>query len=75
MGLKMWAEATPRAIFPARQIGLLRDGYEASFLALNGNPLEYPSNVRRIRFRLNQGCYCRDRRAVTLSRPCLHPTP
>lgn len=53
--LKMWAETTPRAIFPERQIGLLRDGYEASFVALNGNPLEDLSNVRRIQFRFKQG--------------------
>jgi hypothetical protein len=53
--LKMWAETTPRAIFPERQIGLLRDGYEASFLALKGSPLEDLSNVRRIQFRFKQG--------------------
>ena len=53
--LKMWAETTPRAIFPERQIGQLRDGYEASFLALNGNPLDDLGNMRRIRFRFKQG--------------------
>ena len=58
--LKMWAEATPRQIFPDRQIGLLRNGYEAGFLALNGNPLEDVSNVRRVRVRFKQGCYCSD---------------
>jgi hypothetical protein len=57
--LKMWTETTPRAIFPERQIGLLRDGYEASFLALGGNPLEDLSHVRRIRFRFKQGVFLR----------------
>ena len=53
--LRMWTETTPRAIFPDRQIGILRDGYEASFLALSGNPLEDLGNVRRIRLRFKQG--------------------
>lgn len=53
--LKMWAEATPRAVFPDRRIGALEEGYEASFLALEGNPLEDLDNVRRIRLRFKQG--------------------
>ncbi len=53
--LRMWAETTPQAIFPERRIGLLRDGYEASFLALGGNPLEDSGNVRRIKLRFKQG--------------------
>ena len=53
--LKMWSEATPRAIFPGRRIGALADGYEASFLALAGDPLEDLANVRRIRLRFKQG--------------------
>ena len=53
--LKMWTEATPRAIFPNRRIGYLREGYEASFLALEGSPLENWQNVRRIKVRFKQG--------------------
>jgi hypothetical protein len=53
--LKLWAEDTPRAIFPQRPIGFLRDGYEASFLALEGNPLDDWGNVRRIKLRFKQG--------------------
>jgi hypothetical protein len=53
--LKLWAEATPRALFPGRRIGRLRDGYEASFLALEGNPLESWDNTARIRLRFKQG--------------------
>ena len=48
-------EATPRAIFPKRRIGFLRDGYETSFLALEGKPLEDWRNVRRIKLRFKQG--------------------
>jgi imidazolonepropionase-like amidohydrolase len=51
--LKMWTETTPRMIFPKRQIGALAEGYEASFLALEGNPLE---DLRsRIKVRFKQG--------------------
>lgn len=53
--LRMWSEATPRAIFPRRQIGALADGYEASFLALGGNPLADIRSVRQIRLRFKQG--------------------
>ena len=53
--LRIWTEDTPRAIFPKRRIGFLRDGYEASFLALEGNPLEDWRNVRRIKLRFKQG--------------------
>ncbi len=53
--LKLLCENTPRAIFPNRKIGLLRDGYEASFLALEGNPLDDFMNVKRIGLRFKQG--------------------
>jgi hypothetical protein len=53
--LKLWTETTPRAVFPGRRIGKLEDGYEASFLALEGNPLDDFNNVSRIRLRYKQG--------------------
>ena len=53
--LKMWCEATPAAIFPNRRIGKFAEGYEASFLALAGNPLEDFDQVRAIRRRFKQG--------------------
>jgi imidazolonepropionase-like amidohydrolase len=53
--LKLWAEDTPRSIFPQRRIGFLREGYEASLLALEGNPLEDWRNIRRIKLRIKQG--------------------
>jgi imidazolonepropionase-like amidohydrolase len=53
--LKLMTEATPQAIFPARKIGYLKDGYEGTFLALPGNPLEDFSNIRRIAMRVKKG--------------------
>lgn len=53
--LKMWCETTPAAIFPNRKIGRLREGYEASLLALDGNPLEDFLNVTKIATRVKQG--------------------
>jgi imidazolonepropionase-like amidohydrolase len=53
--LKMWVEVTPATIFPDRRIGHLREGFEASFLVLSGNPVEEFDNVRRITLRIKQG--------------------
>lgn len=53
--LNMWCEATPAAIFPGRNIGRFAEGYEASFLALAGNPLEDFTQVQAIRRRFKQG--------------------
>lgn len=53
--LKMWCEATPRAIFPNRRIGRLRDGHEASFLVLADDPLRDFMSVKRIEMRIKQG--------------------
>jgi len=53
--LKMWSETTPLAIFPARKIGRLSPGYEASFLVLEGDPIADFANVKRIRKRVKRG--------------------
>ncbi len=53
--LKIWSEATPQTIFPNRKIGFLKDGYEASFLVLGGNPLENFGEIKNIRMRFKQG--------------------
>ncbi len=37
--LKMWTENCARMVFPDRKIGKLDDGYEASFLVLESDPL------------------------------------
>jgi imidazolonepropionase-like amidohydrolase len=54
--LRMWAVATPLAIFPQRRIGMLAEGYEASFLVLQENPLVNFDAVRGIVMRVKQGC-------------------
>ena len=53
--LKMWCETTATTILPKRKIGYLRNGYEASFLVLSGNPLQDFANVQKIEKRFKQG--------------------
>jgi len=53
--LKMWCETTALTIFPHRKIGYLKDGYEANFLVLDGNPLEDLNNTARIAMRVKSG--------------------
>jgi imidazolonepropionase-like amidohydrolase len=53
--LRMWSEATPRAIYPTRLVGCLTDGCEASWLALDGNPSADFANTRRISLRMKDG--------------------
>jgi len=53
--LKLWVEETPRTIFPFRRIGRLAPGYEASFLVLEGNPLEDFSQTQAIRIGVKNG--------------------
>ena len=53
--LEIWCDKTAKAIFSKRKIGELRDGYEASFLGLDGNPLEDFSAVQRISVAVKQG--------------------
>lgn len=55
MLLKMWCETTAATIFPKRKIGHLKEGYEASFLVLSGNPIQDFRNVQRIEMRVKQG--------------------
>jgi hypothetical protein len=53
--LKIWCEATAATIFPKRKIGYLKDGYEANFLVLTGNPLTEFANVKTIELRIKHG--------------------
>ncbi|MCI0392391.1 MAG: tetratricopeptide repeat protein [Acidobacteria bacterium] len=53
--LKLLVEVTPQTIFPARKIGRLESGYEASFLALDGNPLEDFAFLRKVSLRVKRG--------------------
>jgi imidazolonepropionase-like amidohydrolase len=53
--LRLWSVETPRAIFPQRRIGEFRDGFEASFLVLDGDPLADFGRTAMIRRRVKQG--------------------
>jgi cytosine/adenosine deaminase-related metal-dependent hydrolase len=44
-----------RAIFPHRKIGKLKEGYEASFVVLKGNPIEDFPAVQQISMAVKQG--------------------
>jgi imidazolonepropionase-like amidohydrolase len=55
--LKIWAEDTPRTIFPNRKIGRLKSGYEASFITLESNPLTNFDTVKKIGLRFKQGIF------------------
>jgi imidazolonepropionase-like amidohydrolase len=53
--LKLMTELTPQTIFPGRKIGYLRDGYEANFLVLNGDPIADFVNFRKVTARVKKG--------------------
>jgi imidazolonepropionase-like amidohydrolase len=53
--LNMWSVTSAETIFPRRKIGSLREGYEANFLVLRGNPLESFEHVKDIELRFKQG--------------------
>lgn len=53
--LKMWTENCAKTVFPDRAIGKLANGYEASFLVLEGDPLEDFDNVDAIWLRIKDG--------------------
>jgi imidazolonepropionase-like amidohydrolase len=55
--LRMWTVTAAETIFPRRKIGHLREGYEASFIVLRGNPLENFEHVREIELRFKQGLF------------------
>ena len=53
--LKVLCENTPKAIFPKRKIGKIEDGYEASFLVLNDNPMQNILKTRVAAFKVKKG--------------------
>lgn len=54
--LKMWCENSAITTFPNRKIALLKEGYEASFLALDANPLEDINEINKaISLKVKQG--------------------
>lgn len=53
--LRLWSQATPRAIFPERRVGCLEQGCDASFLVLRGDPIADFGHVRDILLRVKEG--------------------
>lgn len=53
--LRLWSQATPRAIFPDRRVGCLERGCEASLLVLAGDPGADFANTGRIVLRMKDG--------------------
>ena len=53
--LDLWTRTTPQIVFPGRAVGRLTDGYEASLLALDCDPLADWSCTSRIAHREKQG--------------------
>jgi cytosine/adenosine deaminase-related metal-dependent hydrolase len=53
--LNLLTDDTSRQVFPARKIGRLADGFEASLLAIDGNPLSDWTAIRRVALRIKQG--------------------
>ena len=53
--LRAWCETTPKSIFPGRAIGRIAEGHEASFLVLEGDPLEDFANTQRIALHVKRG--------------------
>lgn len=53
--LEILSKHTPQYIFPERKIGVLEEGYEASFLVLHTNPLENFKAIKDISFSVKKG--------------------
>lgn len=53
--LRMWTENCAATTFPVRRIGRLADGYEASFIVLEGNPLADWGATKDIALRVKDG--------------------
>lgn len=53
--LDLWTRVTPQVVFPGRAIGRLRDGFEASLLALDCDPAADWSCTSQISHREKQG--------------------
>ncbi len=53
--LKYLCEITPKAIFPNRKVGQIAEGFEASFLVLNDDPLQNVMKLRAISFMVKNG--------------------
>ena len=66
--LRAWSVDTPKTIFPGRNLGELRAGFEANFLVLHGDPLADSANLHRIAMRVKQGMVLPPMPAIVLGR-------
>ncbi|MDQ3025942.1 MAG: amidohydrolase family protein [Pseudomonadota bacterium] len=66
--LRAWSVDTPKTIFPDRMLGELRDGFEANFLVLSGDPLADSANLHRISMRVKGGFVLPPMPAIVLGR-------
>jgi len=55
--LKIWTGVTTQTIFPNRKIGSIEEGYEANFIALEGNPIQDFDFVSKVNTRFKQGYF------------------
>jgi predicted amidohydrolase YtcJ len=53
--LDIYSKITPQSIFPDRKIGEIREGYEASFLVLNQNPIKQIQAIKEIEMKVKEG--------------------
>jgi imidazolonepropionase-like amidohydrolase len=53
--IDIYCRQTPQSIFPNRKIGEIKEGYEASFLVLNENPMKNIETIKKIEGRIKKG--------------------
>lgn len=53
--LDIYNKSTPQLIFPSRKIGEIKEGYEASFIVLEENPLKNIESIKSIGLKIKQG--------------------
>lgn len=53
--LNMAVRTTPETLFPGRNLGRIAEGYEASFVLINGNPMENIKVIKDVSLLVSQG--------------------
>ena len=53
--IDIYSKSTPQLIFPLRKIGEIKEGYEASFIVLEENPLKNIESIKSIGLKIKQG--------------------
>lgn len=55
--IDIYSRSTPKSIFPKRKIGEIAEGFEASFLVLDENPLMNIHAIKKVNYRIRQGLF------------------